>query len=174
MKFIVNADDCGYSVHVNEHIKTAIALGHVSSTTIMANMNDFEGKSLDEINSAKKDFKHKFLSKRIQQGIRKELDTQILKILDSGVEVSHIDGHHHIHTAPFILPIVIDLAKHYGIRKIRRVANTGFKNIKLFQFLWMQYVKSCAKLITPTHFYGFDEFLEISKRITFLHKQRLN
>lgn len=206
MKFIVNADDCGYSVHVNEHIKTAIALGHVSSTTIMANMNDFEGavemyKELHDrasfgvhlnltegmpmleneelldygfykVENGKmvfngKDFKHKFLSKRIQQGIRKELDTQILKILDAGVEVSHIDGHHHIHTAPFILPIVIDLAKHYGIRKIRRVANTGFKNIKLFQFLWMQYVKSCAKLITPTHFYGFDEFLEISKTHNF-------
>ena len=43
MKFIVNADDCGYSVHVDEHIYKAIALGRVSSTTVMANMADFEG-----------------------------------------------------------------------------------------------------------------------------------
>ena len=43
MRFIINADDCGYSAHVNEHIRAAIALGRISSTTIMANMGDFEG-----------------------------------------------------------------------------------------------------------------------------------
>lgn len=206
MRIIVNADDCGYSAHVNEHIRKAITLGRVSSTTVMANMSDFDGavKMYKELHARAsfgvhlnltegvplleneelldygfyrlekgevvfngKAFKHKYLPKRIKNGIRAELDAQISKVLDSGIEASHIDGHHHIHTAPFILPIVTDLAKQFGIKKIRRVANTGFKNIKFFQFLWMQYVKSCTNLTTPTHFYGFDEFLELSKTHSF-------
>lgn len=43
MKLIVNADDCGYSRKVNQHIERAIIKGRISSTTIMANMDDFEG-----------------------------------------------------------------------------------------------------------------------------------
>lgn len=43
IRVIVNADDCGYSAKVNQHIKHAIELGKVTSTTIMANMSDLEG-----------------------------------------------------------------------------------------------------------------------------------
>ena len=43
MNLIINADDCGYSRKVNQHIEQAIINGRISSTTIMANMDDFEG-----------------------------------------------------------------------------------------------------------------------------------
>ena len=43
MVFIINADDCGKTAKVNEHIETAILKGRITSTTIMANMDDFEG-----------------------------------------------------------------------------------------------------------------------------------
>lgn len=202
MRFIINADDCGYSAHVNEHIRAAIALGRISSTTIMANMGDFEGavKMYHELHDRAsfgvhlnltegvpllengelldygfyksengqvvfngKAFKHRYLPRRIKDGIRAELDAQLSKVLNAGIQVSHIDSHHHFHTAPFILPIVVDLAKQYGITKIRRVGNTALKNIKLCQWLWMRYIKSCTPLSTTTHFYGFDEFLEIAR-----------
>ena len=42
-RIIINADDCGMSVRVNEHIEQAILAGKITSTTIMANMDDFEG-----------------------------------------------------------------------------------------------------------------------------------
>lgn len=42
-KIIINADDCGLSSHVNHCIEEAIKAGKISSTTIMANMDDFEG-----------------------------------------------------------------------------------------------------------------------------------
>ena len=41
--FIVNADDCGMSTIVNEHIANAIEAGRITSTTVMANMDDFDG-----------------------------------------------------------------------------------------------------------------------------------
>ncbi len=40
---IINADDCGKSVQVDSAIEEAIKLGKISSTTIIANMEDFEG-----------------------------------------------------------------------------------------------------------------------------------
>ncbi len=42
-RIIVNADDCGYSKRVNEHIEKAILKGKITSTTVMANMDDFDG-----------------------------------------------------------------------------------------------------------------------------------
>lgn len=42
-KIIINADDCGISSHVNEAIEKSIIAGKITSTTIMANMDDFEG-----------------------------------------------------------------------------------------------------------------------------------
>lgn len=43
MKIIINADDCGMSEIVNKHIEVAINANKITSTTIMANMEDFEG-----------------------------------------------------------------------------------------------------------------------------------
>lgn len=43
IRLIVNADDCGMSDVVNEDIRKYIEDGLITSTTIMANMSDFDG-----------------------------------------------------------------------------------------------------------------------------------
>lgn len=43
VRLIVNADDCGISEIVNEDIRKYIEDGLISSTTVMANMDDFDG-----------------------------------------------------------------------------------------------------------------------------------
>ena len=43
MKLIINADDCGKSKEVNEAIAQFIEAGKITSTTVMANMDDLEG-----------------------------------------------------------------------------------------------------------------------------------
>lgn len=42
-RIIINADDCGKSQHDNEQIEQAILAEKITSTTVMANMYDFEG-----------------------------------------------------------------------------------------------------------------------------------
>lgn len=42
-QFIINADDCGYNKSINCAIAQMITLKKISSTTIMANMEDLEG-----------------------------------------------------------------------------------------------------------------------------------
>ena len=43
MKLIINADDCGKSKEVNAAIAKFIEAGKITSTTVMANMDDLEG-----------------------------------------------------------------------------------------------------------------------------------
>lgn len=65
------------------------------------------------------------LMKRIYAGhinydeLRLEIDNQIRKIVDTGIPVTHIDGHQHMHILPSVLPIVMERALAYGINAIR-------------------------------------------------------
>jgi hopanoid biosynthesis associated protein HpnK len=67
-----------------------------------------------------KNFILKYLLGRIdERQIYKELEAQVVKVLDSGIAVSHIDSHQHLHMLPKILRAVISISKKYGIRFIR-------------------------------------------------------
>lgn len=63
--------------------------------------------------------------KRIYSGsinydeVRTEITKQVSKIMESGVNVTHIDGHQHMHVLPSILPIVLEQAMRYKIKAIR-------------------------------------------------------
>jgi chitin disaccharide deacetylase len=51
--------------------------------------------------------------------VRKELQAQIVKVLDHGIVPSHLDSHKHVHVFPQVLDVVLELAQHYNIRWIR-------------------------------------------------------
>lgn len=162
MRLIINADDCGRTVEVNRAIEQCIIDGKITSTTIMANMDDFETaiKLYDKYNGQISfgchlnltegepiiynqemlDFgyynyydgrvlfngdayRNKILPSRINEGIYEELCVQIEKLLDNGVEITHLDSHHHIHTSPSLLTIFPKIVSKYGINRVRRVRN---------------------------------------------------
>lgn len=125
MKYlIVNADDFGYCEAVNYGILKAFSKGIVRSTTMMANMPGFEhAVSLAKENSTlgvgvhltltcyKPLLKtHKTLVN--EQGyfdkknkdnfdaneIYNEWKAQITRVQDAGIQITHLDSHHHVHT----------------------------------------------------------------------------
>ncbi|MFA5144804.1 MAG: ChbG/HpnK family deacetylase [Candidatus Omnitrophota bacterium] len=51
--------------------------------------------------------------------INKELEAQISKMIHSGIKISHIDSHCHIHLLPGIIDLIIKLANKYRINFIR-------------------------------------------------------
>src|SRR5437764_6226366 len=55
----------------------------------------------------------------------REMRAQIEKVLDTGIRVTHLNGHQHLHLWPRIFAIVERLAKQYGIPYIRRVDDRG-------------------------------------------------
>lgn len=67
----------------------------------------------------------KYKSKKVLQSIEKEIELQLLKIKEKGIQISHIDGHEHVHVIPSINKIVRKLAKKHDIPRIREI-NEGF------------------------------------------------
>ncbi len=51
--------------------------------------------------------------------VYRELEAQICKVLNTGIAISHLDSHQHLHMLPRILSITVELAKKYRIAAIR-------------------------------------------------------
>jgi predicted glycoside hydrolase/deacetylase ChbG (UPF0249 family) len=51
--------------------------------------------------------------------VEMELRAQIEKVLNAGIEVTHLDGHKHVHLIPQFLQIALRLAQEYKIPAIR-------------------------------------------------------
>ena len=51
--------------------------------------------------------------------IRRELTAQVQKVVDSGIQITHLDSHQHMHIVPGIINITIDIAKQFGIKAMR-------------------------------------------------------
>jgi chitin disaccharide deacetylase len=60
-----------------------------------------------------------FISAKIRNAIRAELQAQIQWVFDHGIRPTHFDSHKHIHCFPIIFRIVSELAKQYGVSAIR-------------------------------------------------------
>lgn len=160
-KIIINADDLGFSVGVNQAILKANTEGYLTHASLMANTEYFQdaiqlipnfknlrigvhvtltcGKALYEKNVLGKNglldwtfVKLLFLRKtsKVLESLENEIENQILKIKENGIEISHIDGHEHIHIIPSINKIVRRLAKKHQIPRIREINENFFESLK--------------------------------------------
>ena len=150
-RLIINADDFGLSPGVSQGIALAAKTGVLTSTTIMGNMPDLSehlkllgeapiglgvhlvlsaGKPVltpDVVRSLVDDqgcFRRNFrqavkLASPLE--VKREWQAQIEHILSLGVKPTHLDSHHHVHIAPKLTRIAVELAKYYGIPAIRRL-----------------------------------------------------
>jgi hopanoid biosynthesis associated protein HpnK len=57
--------------------------------------------------------------------LRRELTAQVEWALHHGLEPSHLDSHHHVHTHPRVAPIVIGLAREHGVSWVRCPVEQG-------------------------------------------------
>ena len=65
-------------------------------------------------------FVKRFLQGKINhQEVRQELTAQLAKMTATGLQLSHVDSHQHMHTLPGIIDIVLDLAQSANIHCIR-------------------------------------------------------
>lgn len=63
--------------------------------------------------------------KNLKQALRNEIVAQMGRYIELGFTLMHIDSHHHNHTMPSILPIVINEAKKHGFVSMRISRNIG-------------------------------------------------
>lgn len=65
------------------------------------------------------------LSAKDKKDIRDEMIAQITKFKSTGLNIHHVDSHHHIHNAINIFEIYLAVMKAQGISKIRKFRNIG-------------------------------------------------
>ena len=150
-RLIINADDFGLSLGVSQGIALAAKTGVLTSTTIMGNMPNLHehlrlldeaqigvgvhlvlsaGKPVlaadvvpslvDGTGCFRRDFRQA-VKRAAPQEVKQEWQAQIEHILSVGVKPTHIDSHHHVHMAPKLTSIAIELARCYRIPAIRRL-----------------------------------------------------
>lgn len=77
------------------------------------------------INKEGRFFNHQDLIKRLifgkikKKDIYKEWDEQIKKVDSAGIQIDHLNSHHHIHMLPIFNEVINELAKKYRIKKVR-------------------------------------------------------
>lgn len=164
MRVIINADDLGRSLEVNNAIFETLSAKLITSSTVFANgpafneavkiisqfpecsfgvhlnITEFRPLSLDDGLGDFLDKDNRFVQSRIRKvkmtpslsyAIYKEFCAQVERLLSSGIQISHIDSHHHIHTMPNIFPILKRIQKKYGIKRVRISRNIYNDDIKI-------------------------------------------
>ena len=108
---VKNNHNASFGIHLNLTQGDAITQSNIlQKYGITDNDNRFTNWRNDTV-----DFTEELL-----QAIFEEWDAQInLVINEQNIPVSHIDGHHHIHTLDVLQPCLIRLIKKYGIKAVR-------------------------------------------------------
>ena len=189
-KIIVNADDFGYRKDINEGIIFAHKNGIVKSTTVLTDRDAFEdavflskenpalktGIHIDldifmDINgdvadiSSVSNFK---LPKPDKDQIAGAINRQLDKFLNAGLKLSHLDGHHHAHMHPDILPIVAQKAKELNVpvRFVESFYNDFQLSQQMKQMLLDLNIKFCPHFINGWYWGNVDENFTLAELMT--------
>ncbi|HLO89261.1 MAG TPA: hopanoid biosynthesis-associated protein HpnK [Nostocaceae cyanobacterium] len=104
---------CGRSVLPPENIPHLVdAQGNFSNSAFQAGL------------------KYQFNSKTREE-LKLEIRAQLQKFRESGLPLSHVDGHLHLHVHPVILNILAELAPEYNIKYIRLPCEELNKTLKI-------------------------------------------
>ncbi len=144
-RLIVTADDVGLhrgmtdgAIHAHRHgIVTACSivangvafndavakLRDVPSLEVGVHLTLVEERALTTGEVMPKNYMSFVLSRH--RDIEPELRAQIEKILGTGLRVTHLNGHQHLHLLPRVFAVVEKLSREYSIGYVRRVNDRG-------------------------------------------------
>jgi len=71
-----------------------------------------------------------FFDRGLYCQLKREIESQIVKVLDAGISLSHIDGHLNIHLHPTVFRILAELMPRYGIISFRLSQERLAHNLK--------------------------------------------
>ncbi|MED4224644.1 chitin disaccharide deacetylase [Neobacillus cucumis] len=186
IQLIVNADDFGYSRGINFGIIDAHKRGILNSATMMMNMPGMRhavelakenpnlqvgihlvltcGRPiLTDVPSLVDDNGNFKRLSEVKEGneisiddLEREWTAQLELLLENGIQPTHFDSHHHVHTIPAFLPVVQKIAKKYNL-SARNYFKEQVNDVRLFTDVFLD------------DFYGetatYDYFEKISSRV---------
>ncbi len=102
--------NCSFGVHLNlTEFQRLGAENPTALSSILDEHNCFKGNAIREVR----------ISAPMLRAIYEEWCAQIDNLIQFGVQPSHLDSHHHVHTIPQMLPVLAALRRRYRINKAR-------------------------------------------------------
>ena len=110
------------------------------------------------------------LDRDFLSAVYRELCAQIGRLLQSGVRLSHIDSHHHVHTIPALFPVLKAVQRRFGIRKVRLSKNlyceSSLRRGLLFKKeLYNRCLRRLYATRTTAKFCEFSTFASVLRRL---------
>ena len=103
--------------------------------------------------------------------IYEELCAQIERVMETGISISHFDSHHHVHTTPTLLPVLMMLAKKYGVKKVRISKNLFRGKVgsikKIQKFAFNKIIKNIAGFRSADFFTSYSDFIVAKNTVPF-------
>lgn len=106
-KRLAQFPDCSFGAHLN--LTEFVPVGGGAG---LSRLLDSEGRFSGNPRTAGSLF-------GLRQSVFQEWCAQVELLLRLGVPISHIDGHHHVHTIPALFPVLKAVQRRYRIRKVR-------------------------------------------------------
>ncbi len=78
------------------------------------------------------------LHPKARRQIRLEIRAQLERFSQTGLKLSHVDGHRHMHLPPIVLQTLLELAKEFGIRAIRLPLEEMSTTLRLDREGWLE------------------------------------
>lgn len=101
-----------------------------------------------------------YLPDNVRRAIRAEAEAQIVRYLDCGGTLMHLDSHHHVHTDFSVAGPLYAVAQKYGFRSARRSRNFGRRlglGKNIYKYFWNAYAG--RRLSFSTQWFGaFGDF----------------
>jgi predicted glycoside hydrolase/deacetylase ChbG (UPF0249 family) len=105
---------CSFGVHLNlTEFAPVCAENCGGLSSILDETGRFNGNRIREIR----------IGPRMLKAIFREWCSQIECLMELGAHPSHLDAHHHVHTIPELLPVLMALRMRYRIDKVRMSRN---------------------------------------------------
>jgi predicted glycoside hydrolase/deacetylase ChbG (UPF0249 family) len=146
---------CSFGAHLNltefKPLTTDSALA-----PILNEAGEFNSNRIREIH----------VGSRLREAIFQEWRAQIAQLRTLGVELSHIDSHHHVHTIPSLFPVLKRIQKACGIRRVRLSMNIYGPRAKTSSWLlfkkrlWNFAVRNFYSTVTTAGMTDLNVFLE--------------
>ena len=106
--------DCSFGIHLNlTEFEPLCSESFRDLKPILNEKNCFNGNSIREVH----------ISLSMLTAIFREWCCQIEHLIQLGIQPTHFDGHHHVHTIPQLIPVLAALRRRYKINKIRKSRN---------------------------------------------------
>lgn len=115
------AVELAFKHKINDKIGIHLNLEGILLTSNILSTNLFEKKNIFKFKDKRLNLF--FISKNENNLIFKEFAAQIEKVKKVGIQITHIDTHHHIHEIWPLTPIIMSLLKDYNIPKMRILNN---------------------------------------------------